>query len=405
LGYAVGVGARGVSLTVLGYSPKLPTLAAKVFREFGDPSFWQSVDPSLVELCKERMLRSMRSWSKERPDTQADGLLNYMMQENVWLPQDRLLAAETITAESFIIRAQSSLMKRKVTSYVHGNMNQEEALSLNDQCIDALAVNDGEAVRENLLVNEEGDIPARARLLTGHTVVALADPNPDDPNSALLTHIQMGVTTAKNAAIMAVLRSIMGEPLFAELRTKKQVGYIVSLSSSGYGRSPGTIRGLTVRLLSNRFSPLTMQVLLGEFFESQKEVFATLTQADLSNRTAAICQTLMDPPTSYTEESGGFWGSIISGMPFDWTEQVIEELRKLQTEDVQIAANEWLFNENRKSASIMLFGNSHIEELNKVNSGDMESVKGFFPALKNSVICGSFEELTKQRDALEYTSL
>jgi hypothetical protein len=36
-----------------------------------------------------------------------------------------------------------------------------------------------------------GDIPARARLLTGHTVVALADPNPDDPNSALLTHIQV----------------------------------------------------------------------------------------------------------------------------------------------------------------------------------------------------------------------
>jgi secreted Zn-dependent insulinase-like peptidase len=80
-----------------------------------------------------------------------------MMQENVWLPQERLLAAETITAESFIKRAQSSLMKRKITSYVHGSMNQEDALSLNDQCIDALAVNDGEAYREDLIVNEEGN--------------------------------------------------------------------------------------------------------------------------------------------------------------------------------------------------------------------------------------------------------
>ena len=43
-------------------------------------------------------------------------------------------------------------------------------------------------------------------------------------------------TTARNAALMIMLRSIMGEPLFAELRTKKQLGYIVSLSSSGYGR-------------------------------------------------------------------------------------------------------------------------------------------------------------------------
>ena len=52
--------------------------------------------------------------------------------------------------------------------------------------------------------------------------------------SVLLT--QMENTTARNAALMTILRSLMGEPLFAELRTKKQLGYIVSLSTSGYGR-------------------------------------------------------------------------------------------------------------------------------------------------------------------------
>jgi secreted Zn-dependent insulinase-like peptidase len=82
----------------------------------------------------------------------------------------------------------------------------------------------------------------------------------------------------------------MGEPLFAELRTKKQLGYIVQLSSSGYGRAPGTVRGLTVRLLSNRFSPSAMQDELGLFFESQKQVFSSLTQVDLSSRTASIIQ-------------------------------------------------------------------------------------------------------------------
>jgi hypothetical protein len=80
-------------------------------------------------------------------------------------------------------------------------------------------------------------------------------------------------------------------------------------------------------------------------------------------------------------------------------------LKNLQTEDVQTAAKEWLFNEDRKSASIMLFGNTHIEELNKIYSGEMVSSTAFFPALKDSVICGSFDELTKQRDSLEYTSL
>jgi insulysin len=396
-----------VSLTIQGYSPKLSVLAEKVFRDFGDSAFWGNVEPALVDLCKERMLRSLKSWSKERPDTQCDSLLSYFMQENVWLPNDRLEAAEKITSESFIKRAKSALIRRRTTSFIHGDLTQEAALSLCDQSVKILGPNEvpvGVATHSScgIPVNADGDIPARARLLKGHTVVALADPNPEDPNSALLTHIQMEHTTARNAALMSILRSMMGEPLFAELRTKKQLGYIVSLSSTGYGRAPGTVRGLTVRLLSNRFSPLGMQDELGTFFKSQKEVFAGLTQADLSSRAAAIVLSLIDPPTSYAEEAGEFWGAIISGMPFDWTDQVVAELKALKVEDVQKAAEEWLFNgETRRSVSVMLFGNAHLEELKNIKNIQLSATPGFFPPSEGSVICTSLDELTARRDTLE----
>lgn len=42
------------------------------------------------------------SGSKERPDTQCDSLLSYLMQENAWLPQERLAAAEQITPERYV---------------------------------------------------------------------------------------------------------------------------------------------------------------------------------------------------------------------------------------------------------------------------------------------------------------
>jgi secreted Zn-dependent insulinase-like peptidase len=35
---------------------------------------------------------------------------------------------------------------------------------------------------------------------------------------------------------LLLLRRLLGEPAFTELRTKQQLGYIVSLSSTGYGR-------------------------------------------------------------------------------------------------------------------------------------------------------------------------
>lgn len=145
-----------------------------------------------------------------------------------------------------------------------------------------------------------------------------------------------------------------------------------------------------------------MQDELGTFFESQKEVFAGLTQADLSSRAAAIVLSLIDPPTSYAEEAGEFWGAIISGMPFDWTDQVVAELKALKVEDVQKAAEEWLFNgETRRSVSVMLFGNAHLEELKNIKNIQLSATPGFFPPLEGSVICTSLEELTARRNTLE----
>ena len=84
--------------------------------------------------------------SKERPDTQCDSLLSYFMQENVWLPQDRLKAAEEITSETFIERAKKALIRRRVTSHIHGDLSQEAALALYHQSMAILGPNEGENI-------------------------------------------------------------------------------------------------------------------------------------------------------------------------------------------------------------------------------------------------------------------
>jgi hypothetical protein len=52
---------RGVGLSFYGYSPKLVDFAAEVSRDVGDPSFWASISPSVVDMCKDRLLRTLRS--------------------------------------------------------------------------------------------------------------------------------------------------------------------------------------------------------------------------------------------------------------------------------------------------------------------------------------------------------
>ena len=50
-----------MGLNFFGYTPKLARFADTVSRDLGDLSFWAAVPPSVVENCKDRLLRTFRS--------------------------------------------------------------------------------------------------------------------------------------------------------------------------------------------------------------------------------------------------------------------------------------------------------------------------------------------------------
>lgn len=77
----------------------------------------------------------------------------------------------------------------------------------------------------------------RARMLPCQKHITLALPcfNTKDPNSALLTYFQADSNSPRCTALILLLRRQLSEPAFTELRTKQQLGYIVSLASCSFG--------------------------------------------------------------------------------------------------------------------------------------------------------------------------
>jgi hypothetical protein len=157
-----------------------------------------------------------------------------------------------------------------------------------------------------------------------------------------------------------------------------------------------------------------MEQELGQFFLGQQKALAALTQDELSGRVANLVQSLLDPPTSYTEEAGGFWDSITSAMPFDWTERVIAQLKELTVSDVLSAADDWIFNaSSRRSASFMIFSPAYQAQLDQLRAdvttgGSQVTGPGeestFFPAVGTASdaveAVFSVEELKSHRDSL-----
>ena len=401
LTWGASVGSRGVGITVSGFSPKLLTLYEKVSQRFGSMDYWRSVDEAIVEVCKERMLRGMRSWTKDRPDSIADTFLNYLLQEEAMLPDERIVLAEVMSKAMIVETMGQALQRSSITTYVHGDQPAEMAVEVS-KAVSRLvgADTDMEALRRHQEERGWGmpfvDRILRARQLPpGHSVIHLDSVNPEDPNSALVVHFQTATRSPATSAINIMLATLLREPCFNELRTKRQLGYIVNTAASGYGTQGGSMRGLTFRVLSQRYNPLEMQAALDEFLAAQAGVFAALTPSEVSMRCESVVKSLLDPPTTYEEEASQFWGSILEDTPFDWIDQVIAEVRAIDVARVQGAFTEWVAGQGqghggRRSVSVMIESAAH-----------KKSRSASSPMSPQGAVT-SMPGLTAFRDALQY---
>jgi len=392
-----------------GFSPRLSELARAVLREFTDVSFWRAIDPSLFEVVKERLLRSQRSWRKERPDQLCDVFASFLLSEQARLPEERIRQTEEATFTMLVDRIEAVLSNRsRSLVYTHGDHESAFALGVRDilsshLTVPPLDVTNLREMQANLGFGES-DPTNRARLLprNEHIAVALETFNTEDENSALITHFQYAPMSPKTSAILLLMRRLLAEPMFNELRTKQQLGYIVSLAIGGFGRAKSSMRGLTARVLSNKKDPLYMQTSLSNFFVSQKVFIDTLTQEEVSSRAEAIRKSLEDPPTSYTEESEAFYSSIVDELPFNWDKLVIDELKALTVEEVQRWFADYILGTSgvRRSISIMIAAQQHVPAMQThlAASGGSDDASFF----ANTKLISSVGELQEYRESLEY---
>jgi secreted Zn-dependent insulinase-like peptidase len=119
----------------------------------------------------------------------------------------------------------------------------------------------------------------------------------------------------------------------------------------------GCMRGIKVRVLSKRFAPCEIEAELAAFLTHQrKRLNEDVTDEEVRALCGSIMASLKDPPTTYAEEAGEFWATLLNDQPFDWLDQIVEALRGMSRDDVVHAANTWLFDSaTRKTLSTMIF--------------------------------------------------
>jgi len=220
LSYNFEIQADGILLTMDGYNDKLPHLAEVVLERVKN----LTVDPQRFALIVDQLRRALVNFRIEQPYMHVNMAVLHLTQKTHWTYDDRLAVIDQVTVENLAEYAKTVLERLHIEVLVHGNMIKDEAVKLTDMIERTLAPT--ALTPEELLSHQALVVPE------GIALQREAVSSPENPNNGIEQFTYIGdVRDDQLRAKLAVLADMVREPLFEQLRTREQLGYIVSITT------------------------------------------------------------------------------------------------------------------------------------------------------------------------------
>jgi insulysin len=216
-----------------------------------------------------------------------------------------------------------------VEALIHGNITSKEAETLFQRCM---------AILQPYKAPTNGSIRALQRQLAGHQLripsdkspLALWVPltNPAEVNSGFGCYLQTGLGSLEADLLLELVASLLQKPLFHELRTVQQLGYVVS----GFVYRLHGAQGLFIVLQSTeRYSPWHVAERLERFLQDfTKTEMKRLEPRELVPYLEAMAEKREERDRNLVERAARWWTEIERGTyAYDRTKREAQYLRRL----------------------------------------------------------------------------
>ena len=316
LSYEVKVMPRGVRLTFGGYNDKLNDFAQYVAKQLSkDVKKLLPQSSQEFERYKDQIMRSLGAFDVKQPYFHASYYATLCLQQQKFQYTNKEMRDETrsILLPDLVDYAESVWKSGKGEALIQGNVNEQDAANMVKTLGDALPFKG--IPDENIPPQQEslplppsdGDV-VPTRLL-------VAEPNPADENSVSYVMLQSLDMSEKAHMLIELLSSIVAEKFYDDLRTKQQLGYIVSSGLRGLANT----RTLSFIVQSNVAPSAKLSVSIFKFLDSvEKDILQKLSEADVSVYVKSLIDRKTEPDKDLATEVTRNWSEISSGrLEFD----------------------------------------------------------------------------------------
>ncbi|GER35472.1 insulinase (Peptidase family M16) family protein [Striga asiatica] len=280
--------------------------------------------PSVVKEDLERTLRN----TNMKPLSHSSYLRLQVLCRSFWDVEEKLCLLNDVSLSDLKAFIPDLLSQLYIEGLCHGNLLEEEAIQISD------------IFKSNFSV-----LPLPLELRHMELVMCLP-PSADlvrdirvknklETNSVVELYFQIepeeGTKLIQLKALIDLFDEIVAEPLFNQLRTKEQLGYVVDCGP----RVTYRIIGFCFRVQSCEYNPGYLQGRIESFINGLEEMLNELDHDSFENYKNGLTGKLLEKDPSLLYETNRFWDQITDKRyMFDLSVKEAEELKDIQKGDI-----------------------------------------------------------------------
>jgi insulysin len=344
LTYNVQVVPRGVRLTFGGYNDKLQKFASYVSKKVSsDVMDILPKDEAEFERYKDILARTFAAFDVKQPYAHCSYYSQLLTQPTSFQYSNEELrtATDSMSLGELVTYVSSVWSSGKGLALVQGNLEEKEASQLVKTIDKALGF---QPIPTDQLPRQLQPLPLP--LSSKPTRLAIQEPNPENSNAASYVAIQGLSEDPKEHVMMELIGSIVSEPFYEELRTKQQLGYIVSSGVRPVGKTK--MLGFIVQSSTANNEKLTSSIF--KYLDNVRlDRLANLPNADFAVFVKSLIDRKTEPDKQLATEVTRNWAEIASGrLQFDRTQLEVAALLDLTKGDLVSFWDSIYVNGNRR---------------------------------------------------------
>ncbi|KAK7038049.1 insulin-degrading enzyme [Favolaschia claudopus] len=313
--------ANGLYVAMNGFNDKMSALVKAVL----DKIKGIVVDGARLAVMKEQAKRDLENFFLGQSYSLSDYYGRYITAQQQWTLDKLLQELPSITAEELQQHIKLLLSEVQMRILITGNIYKDEAIKIAEMAEEGLGAS-------KLTPGELNDHSLILPRASNHTWTSMI-PNPNQANSALTYYVHFGSISDQHMRVASsLLVQILQEPAFNVLRTKEQLGYIVSCS--GWLLAGQSEKGLRIVVQSEK-RPGYLEDRVEAFLEEMKGTIEEMTPEVFAEHKDSLKKRWTEVEKNLTEEASRFAVHVTNGQwDFLRSENDAEFLERVTKEDV-----------------------------------------------------------------------